>query len=172
MHRDGIRATSVDALAVEAGVTKVTLYRHFGTKSELLEQALEQRHEERHAQLAALLTGAGDSRQGVAAVFDWLHAWFGEPGFRGCAFVQARVEVGDREPRVRQITAQHKAQFAQVLREQFDAAGFADPDELAGQVQLLVEGATVLALVDADAGHARRAQRAAATLLEGAERAS
>jgi AcrR family transcriptional regulator len=172
LHRDGIQATSVDELAAEAGVTKLTLYRHFGSKDELLAQALEQRHEERHAQLVALLAGASHWRQAVAALFDWLYAWSGEPGFRGCAFVQATVEVGNREPRVRQIAAQHKARFGQALREQLDAAGFAEPEELAGQVQLLVEGATALTFIDGDAGHVRRAQRAATTVLEAGERVS
>jgi AcrR family transcriptional regulator len=172
LHRDGIQATSVDELAADAGVTKLTLYRHFGSKDELLAQALEQRHEERHAELETLLASASDWRQSVAALFDWLHAWSGEPGFRGCAFVQATVEAGNRQPRVRQIAAQHKARFAQALRQQLDAAGFAEPEELAGQVQLLVEGATALTFIDGDAGHARRAQRAATTLLEAAERVS
>ena len=169
MHRDGIQSTSVDELAADAGVSKLTLYRHFGSKDELLAQALEQRHEDRHAQLVALLNDAVDGKQAVGALFDWLHAWLSEPEFRGCAFVQATVEVGGRQPRVREIAAQHKARFAQALRDRLDMAGFGEPEELACQVQLLVEGATALAFVDGNAEHARRGQRAALALLDAAE---
>ncbi len=169
LHLGGIQATSVNELAADAGVTKLTLYRHFGSKSELLAQALEQRHKDRHAELVELLADAADWRQGTLAVFDWLHAWLSEPAFCGCAFVQATVEIGRREPRVRDIAARHKARFGRALCDHLAHAGIEKPEEVAGQLQLLVEGATALACIDGDAEHARRARHAAVALLDAAE---
>ena len=172
MYATGIQATTVDELAEEAGVSKLTLYRHFGSKDALLAEALRQRAEERHAELVAVLSESADWRRGVRAVFDWLHAWLSEDTFRGCAFVQAAVELGERQAAVRAVAARHKERSAEALRSYLRGAGFAQPDELASQLQLLIEGATVLAFLDRSAAHARSAERAAFALLELAERQS
>jgi AcrR family transcriptional regulator len=167
MHRSGIQATSVDELAEAAGVTKVTLYRHFGSKDALLLQGLEQRHARRQAELETVLASTGDDwRAGVLGVFDWLAAWARQPDFHGCAFVQARVEMGARVPQVARVASSHKRAFARALRGHLDRAGVDDAGELSAQLQLLVEGATTLALLDGRAAHFDRARRAAAVLLD------
>ncbi len=88
----------------------------------------------------------------------------------GCAFVQATVEVGNREPLVCEIALRHKARFADALKHHLCDAGFARPEDVASQIQLLAEGATTLAAIGGDAEHARRAERAAMVLLEAAWR--
>jgi AcrR family transcriptional regulator len=169
LYESGIQASSVDELAAAAGVTKITLYRHFGSKDALLLQALGQRHARRQEKLERVLASAGDDwRSGILRVFDWLADWAGEPDFRGCAFVQARIEVGDRLPEVSHIALEHKREFARALLEHLERAGVEGAAEVVAQLQLLVEGATTLALLDGDAGHFRRARRAAAALLAGA----
>jgi AcrR family transcriptional regulator len=170
LHRSGIQATSVDEVAVAAGVTKVTLYRHFGSKDALLLQALGRRHARRQGELERVLAPAhGDSGWGILRVFDWLADWVQQPDFRGCAFVQARVEVGDRVPEVSRIALGHKRAFAGALREHLAREGVEDASGLAAQLQLLIEGATTLALLDGDVVHVNRARRAAATLLDAVE---
>jgi AcrR family transcriptional regulator len=159
----------MDELALEAGVTKVTLYRHFGSKDALLLQALEQRHLRRQSELERVLASAGDDwRAGLLAMFDWLADWVRRPGFRGCAFVQAEVEVGERVADVHLLALRHKREFARALREHLEGTDVDQAAELGAQLQLLVEGATALALLDGDVEHVHRARRAAAVLLDGA----
>jgi AcrR family transcriptional regulator len=170
LHRSGVRATSLEAVAAEAGVTKVTLYRHFGSKDALLVQALERHHARRQAGLERTLSETADDwRSAVLGVFDWLAEWVDRPDFRGCAFIQAYVEVGAGLPEVRDLALRHKRTFAATLRERLESAAIEGAEEVAARLQLLVEGATALALLDGDVAHVQRARSAAADLLDGVE---
>lgn len=141
-YRDGIRATGIDRVIAESGVTKVTFYRHFPSKNELIHTYLAQRHERwmawfsdalgRHAP-AGGLTGLG------AALSEWLH----DKDFRGCAFLNSVGELGDAIPDVIAITRQHKADMTTAIEGLL-------PDspqraELARAAALAVDGAIVQA---------------------------
>jgi len=166
LYRHGINATNVDALASAAGVTKVTLYRHYRSKDALLVDGLRRRHRERHETLTDLLADESVApRERLLCVFDWLGDWFAEEPFRGCAFVQALVEVGRDSDGVRLIAAEHKRAFAAALGGAAERAGAAKPTELAAQLQLLVEGATVVAYATGRLEAALDARAAAETLL-------
>ena len=106
--REGIRATGVDKVIAEAGVTKVTFYRHFPSKDALILAFLDLRHRrwmewfvdalDRHAH--------GHRRPAVvSAIAEWLTA----DSFRGCAFINSVNEIGAELPEVHAITARHKA---------------------------------------------------------------
>lgn len=115
-YREGIRATGIDKVIAEAGVTKVTFYRHFPSKDALVLAFLELRHRrwmdwfvdalDRHA--------AGSRRRVavVAAVEEWLTA----DSFRGCAFINSVNEIGAELPEVYAITARHKADMVAAIK--------------------------------------------------------
>lgn len=88
-YEHGIAATGVDAVVRASGVSKPTLYAHFGDKAGLVQAVLEERHARRRAQLEAAVDGAEDP---VGAVFDWLEGFYGREGTRGCAFLNAAAE--------------------------------------------------------------------------------
>src|SRR5215217_4826375 len=79
-YADGITATGVDTVVRAAGVSKPTLYAHFGSKDELISAVLEARHARRVAELEGV--------QDVLAEFD------AREGARGCAFLNAAAELG------------------------------------------------------------------------------
>ena len=90
-YEAGITATGVDTIAREAGVSKPTLYAHFGSKTELVAAVLTARHERRVADLAAV--------EGPLGVFAYLAAFYAAEGARGCAFLNAAAElVADDAP--------------------------------------------------------------------------
>lgn len=104
-YRDGIRATGVDRLIAESGVAKLTFYRHFPSKNELVLAFLEHRH--RYWMdwfTSALLRHGGDADALVPALAEW----FGDAGYRGCAFINTVGELARELPEVAEVTHRHK----------------------------------------------------------------
>jgi len=97
----------------------------------------------------------------VLAVFDWLHTWFSEPDFRGCAWVNCFGELGS--PAVTRLARDHKAGFRRDLRVLVRAAG--RPASLADHLLLLAEGAITTAAISGSPLPARQAKTAARLLL-------
>jgi hypothetical protein len=93
---------------------------------------------------------------------------FASRGFRGCPFVNAVAELGDPTPAVRAIAVAYKEQRRVWFRDLLNRLGVRDPDGLATQLALLVEGAIAAMLVRGDPTMARAAGEAARTLLSAA----
>src|SRR5919201_3662722 len=93
----GTRAVGVDALAERAGVAKMTLYRHYPSKDELVLAFLRRREE---LWTRSWLEGVvRDHRRAPAerllAIFDLFDGWFRRPGFEACSFTKVLLEHGD-----------------------------------------------------------------------------
>jgi AcrR family transcriptional regulator len=165
-HREGIRAVGVDRIAAEADVGKMTLYRHFATKDDLVVAVLQGRDGPARAALAAAMEHAGDDpRARLLAPFVMLEPWFASRGFRGCPFMNASLELHDPGHPARAVARHHKA----ATRDAFAAAtravdGVDDPDALADQLALLFDGAIAQAQMRDPATVARAALAAAAVL--------
>jgi len=104
-YRDGVRATGIDKVIAEAGVTKVTFYRHFPSKNDLVAAFLDLRHVRWMAWFDEALRRHGNSPQSLVPA---LAEWLGDAGFRGCAFLNTSAELGTTVPEVCAITLQHK----------------------------------------------------------------
>lgn len=104
-YRDGIRGVGVDRIIAEAGVTKVTFYRQYRSKSDLVHAFLEERHQYWMAWITAAVPRHGGGLEGLVGA---LEAWFAEPTFRGCAFINVVGEMGGSEPAFLPIITRHK----------------------------------------------------------------
>lgn len=166
---DGFGSTSVDRIATEAGVTKVTLYRHFPSKRDLVLAVLQDLHQRKMAELVDdLAASSGDPAARLRGVFESVRAWLEATHCAGCTFVRATVEAVNDIPEVAQLAAQHKHARTTVLTELARDSGVRDPELLARQLAVLVEGATTLAMIDGDISHIDDAQSAATVLLNSA----
>lgn len=115
-YGEGIRATGIDRVIAEAQVTKVTFYRHFPSKNDLVLDFLERRHVAWMAWFTeALQRHRPRTASPVAAVVPTLREWFDSPDYRGCAFINAVNEVAALVPGVRDIAARHKAEMVTAL---------------------------------------------------------
>jgi AcrR family transcriptional regulator len=167
-HREGIRAVGVDRIAAEADVGKMTLYRHFATKDDLVVAVLEGRDGPARAALQAAMDHAGDDdpRARLLAPFAMLEPWFASRGFRGCPFMNASLELHDPGHPARAVARRHKAAtrdaFAQAAE---DTPGVIDPQLLADQLALLFDGAIAQAQMRDPATVARAACAAAEALV-------
>jgi len=152
-YTGGFTATGIDMILAEAGVAKMTLYKHFPSKDDLILAVLERRDEQFRGWLFAKMEQAGpDPRGQLLAMFDVLESWFkGEAfkplGFNGCAFIHAAGEFGDLRHPAHQIAAAHKQRIVDHLQKLCEESGAEDPKALAEQLALLKEGAIATAHV-------------------------
>ena len=143
-YREGIRAIGVETIAAEANTTKMTLYRNFPSKDQLVAEWL-------RAHDAAFWQGwntmlqrhPDDPRRQLGAAFELLAKHVAEPGARGCPMANAAVEITQRSHPARKVIEAHKASLRARLRELCQQAGAAHAAQLADQLFLLMEGAQV-----------------------------
>lgn len=167
-YRRGIRAVSVQEAADASGVTKPTMYAHFPTKDALVAaclDAVDTRHFDWFVQSTAKHSANGQAP--ALALYDVLNDWFQGAAFRGCAFINASLEVGGENPPAQVAVLRHKDRTRVWLEELVTASGVVDGrrSTLAAQLMLLMEGAIVTAMVEQDHQAAERAKEAAAALL-------
>ncbi len=168
-YREGIRAVGIDTIIARSGVAKMSLYRNFASKDELVCAYLEDigghfwawwdRVAARHP---------GDPRARLVGLFTSLGHWIGHPKFRGCPFINTAVEFRDPDHPGRALVIAHKRRVRDRLRALAEAAGAADPDRLAAQLQLLMEGAYAGGQTLGSEGTGEAAASAAAVLVDAA----
>jgi AcrR family transcriptional regulator len=170
-YREGIRAIGVDRIAAEAEVGKMTLYRHFATKDDLVVAVLEARDGPALAALTTAIERAGDDpRARLLAPFAMLEPWFTSRGFRGCPFMNAALELHDLDHPARAVAHRHKAMTRDAFAKTAAAAGLtrAKAGALADQLALVFDGAIAQAQMRDPKTVARAPRRAAAALVDAA----
>lgn len=142
-RKHGIRRVGVDAIVEVADTNKMTLYRHFGSKDDLIVECLREIAEEANAAWARLDTDyPGDA---VAKLKAWLRqgGTFGGPDGRGCSIANAAVELAGENKPAREFIARFKHDQRDRLAKLCRDAGAATPDTLADTLSLMLEGARV-----------------------------
>ena len=168
-YKNGFHATGIDAILAESGVAKMTLYKHFKSKDDLILAALELRDTRWMNEFREQLKRRGKTpRQRLLAVFDILEDWFQQDDFRGCMFINAASEYCGLDPRMADLAARHKRLARDVIQNLAQEAGARFPATLADQLSLLVEGAIVMALMEKSPAWASTARNAAQTLINAA----
>lgn len=165
--REGYHATGIDRILAESGVAKMTLYKHFRSKDDLILAVLDTRQQEVLQRLAELRQ-AVPPRQALLASFDGLHQWIHETEFCGCSFINAAAEFQDREHPIHRQAAAFKEGFGEHYRTSLQALGARDIEVLTNQLQFLLEGAMSMAHLQGPAQQALQAKAAAEVLLAAA----
>lgn len=146
-YQKGFHASGVELLAKQAGITKRTLYAHFGNKEGLIEAVLHYRHQ----QFMTLLLEKFDkndrynAKAVVTLYLQFLSEWIASDNFYGCLFINASAEFSDPRSLPYQQAKQHKTAVRQFLFNQFEAVGAKRPQQTADQLFLLGEGLIVAA---------------------------
>jgi AcrR family transcriptional regulator len=165
-YEEGVHTVGIDRVIERAGVAKATLYSAFGSKDELIRAYLLARHAARQERMTRKLARYDSPRERLLGVFDVLGESFAEPGFRGCAFVNASAETRPGSA-VEEVSDESRAWVRSLFTELGRAAGAIDPGRLARQLALLYDGATVSARMDRDPTAAAAARTVAAALIDG-----
>lgn len=165
-YAEGVRAVGIDRIIAESEVAKMTLYNHFASKDDLILAVLMYREEQfsstfdksikRHVKKGSTL---------LEAFFAALKDWFRSPGFRGCSFINAAVELADSEHPASQFSSAHKERFHELVKEILVESEGAKAADLAPAVSLIVEGAIVTAVMQGSPDAADVARSAALSLI-------
>ena len=141
-YREGIRAVGVDTIVARSGVAKMSLYRSFPSKDDLVAAFLEAADRRYWAWWDRVVARhPGDPRAQLLALFRAVAKRVRSPDYRGCPFVNTATEFPDAGHPGRVIALANKRELRARLRGLAAAAGARDPDRLAGQLQLLLDGA-------------------------------
>jgi AcrR family transcriptional regulator len=142
-YQNGIRAVSVDAIAEEAGTTKVTFYRVFESKDDLIVQVLEEQSRRFWQWWDEIVAEKpGEPRKQIEELIArFRDEIIGDDACRGCAVANAAVEIVDEDHPARAVIKKHKLEIAQRLRDLCRAMGARQPDVLGDALSLLYSGA-------------------------------
>jgi len=164
--RNGVQAVGIDAVISHSGVARQTLYRHFGSKEDLVLAFLERRDElwTRRWLEAEVLERATDPAGRLLAIFDVFDGWFRRRDFEGCSFINLMLEHPDPAGAVHRASVSYLAAIRGFLEDLAREAGIAGAQDFAREWHILMKG-SIVAAAEGDRDAARRAQRLGALLL-------
>jgi AcrR family transcriptional regulator len=166
-YAHGPRGVGVDTVVAESGVAKATLYKHFPHKDDLVVAYLDRVDQEWFGALRAAARQAGNPREQLVAMFDALSSAWRREGYHGCAFINAAAESTTGSD-VHARTVEHKAVVRAWVTDLGRRAGAADPEQLARQLTLLLDGGLASGVLDADPATPEAAKSAARLLVDAA----
>ena len=141
-YAEGINTVGVGRIVEEADVTLATFYRHFPKKQDLILAYLQRVHDDFASRAAAAKEAAEEPGDVLRSIGTNITAQLLEPGFRGCAFINAASEFEDPDGPVLRAVLAHRAWFYALVRDAFASAGHSQPDLAAGHYVMLRDGAT------------------------------
>jgi AcrR family transcriptional regulator len=142
-YAQGLRAVSAEKIIAQVGITKVTFYRHFPTKDDLIVAYLERRAKWERDAIAHARQSADDVPDVFRIIAEAIGAESCSPGFRGCPFINAAAEYADPEHPVRRVVDAHRRWFKQTIQDLLDEINVPDPAPAADQLVMLRDGAMV-----------------------------
>lgn len=163
---EGVRVVGVERLVKESDVSRLTFYRQFPSKDDLVVAYLTRRSAiEQHRIAGFRADRPGDPRAVMRDIVAAMRADFSAPGFRGCPFINVAAEFADGGSPVRQAVADHREWYRETMRQLASEIGAVDPEAAADDLVLLRDGAMVSGyLADAD-GAAAALTRAGRTVV-------
>ncbi|WP_433709594.1 TetR/AcrR family transcriptional regulator [Nocardia sp. CA-084685] len=163
-YEKGVHAVGVNEIAAHAHASKLSIYRYFPSKTELVESMLKEHSDRIHAWLLRKTADAHEGQERVLSVFDLLIAWFAQPGYRGCTVVNTVTDTR-ADPAISAIARRHLARYRKMLETRLIEAGITSPEALARQLLLLIEGASVVSTIEESSDSGADARLAAEHLL-------
>jgi len=167
-QRSGFHAVGLDAILAEVGVTKTTFYNHFPSKDALIQETLEWKDRWWQETFREVLRKhGGDTPRGqLLAIFDALDDFFSCGGFNGCFFVNVALQYPAMHSPAHQAAAAHKRAMEDIIRELAGYAGSGDPQALARELSLVMEGYYVTRQVTGSTEVGEVASRVAQRMIE------
>jgi len=170
--KNGYHATGIDTILAEAGVAKKTLYTHFRTKDELILAALRKHDSEfRNNFMKSVEELVDTPEERLLAIFDVAKDWFSDNKFYGCMFINAVGEYSEQNSAIREVCKEFKRLMRGYIKTLAEQAKLKDPEIIASELALLLEGSIVTAQVSEDNEKvADTAKRIAKILIENSKK--
>ena len=162
-QENGFHATGIDAILSRAGVAKMTLYRNFASKDDLITAVLRLKSRKIMAWLEGEIErrAKAGNEQEIEALFDAYGDWFETETFKGCLFTKAALEFTDPRHPAHKAAATHTRKLFSLI----ETITPASTTYNAEHILLLLNGAlTIAATTGAGRAPADRAKQAATKL--------
>lgn len=167
----GFHQTGIDLIMKESGVSKTTMYKYFKTKEDLILEILQRRS----VILKSALINSIEMEQAkhpnqplhtyIPMIFDATEEWIKSGEFYGCNFVRASSEYSVGNDCIRKYAVQHKSEIQAYIRSLLADHPTDTPEDLAGQITLILDGAIVSAQVRDDKNAVQKAKTILAAIL-------
>jgi AcrR family transcriptional regulator len=165
-YQHGYRAIGVDTIAAESGVGKMTLYRHYPSKDDLIVAYLKDHDDFFWNRFEQLTKDAPTAREKLLAFFEALQNYVKTPACHGCPFINVATEYPEVDHPGHQIAIEHKQRVRKRFRSLAQEAGAPNPDMLADQLFLLMDGAYMAARMFGTKNPGSHVAAAAKTLID------
>jgi AcrR family transcriptional regulator len=140
-YRESIRSVGVETIVKQAGVAKISLYRSFDSKDDLIVAYLENRHADYWRKVDRILAAKANPRAKLRALIDYVAGRATTPGYRGCPFINYAAEFPEPSHPGHRIVGENKREMRRRLADLTKAMGARRPAQLADALFLLIEGA-------------------------------
>lgn len=167
-YQNGYRAIGVDTIAAESGIGKMTLYRHYPSKDELIVAYLKDSDRLFWQNFEAITQGSPGAREKILAFFEALQEYVTTPACYGCPFLNVATEYPDAAYPGHQVAIAHKQSVRERFRQLAGEAGARQPEILADQLFLLMDGAYMAARMFGPENPAAHVAGAAQVLIDAA----
>ena len=170
-HTRGINSTGVDTIVAVAGTTKMTLYKYFASKEDLILEVLQKSQLDFQTWLSDKLNSTSKKpNDNIQQLFNYVEEWVNSPAFIGVGFIKASAEFPNEENPIHQLSHQQSREFRQFISKLAKQASIKDADGLALQLSLLFEGAMQAEQMKRGSGAIKYAKKAAKILINGASK--
>ena len=166
-YREGVRAVGIQRVIDEAGIAKASLYAHYASKDDLVAACMDKRMQAiRAAVESALAAAPADPRARLLALFDFQRQAVAAPDFHGCPVQKTHAELADCDHPAKRVTAAYRQWMLDLFRGLVKEAGLTSPEQVAGTLIVLYDGAIATTMVDRDPNATRNARWAAEQIID------
>jgi len=167
-YQNGYRAIGVDTIAAESGIGKMTLYRHYPSKDDLIAAYLEDSNEQFWNNFEEITKDAPTAREKLLAFFQGLQEYVTTPACYGCPFLNIATEYPETDYPGHQVAIEHKQSVRMRFHQLAEETGAKKPDILADQLFLLMDGAYMASRMFGAKNPAAHVAEAARVLIDSA----
>ena len=141
----GYHSVGIDRIIAEASIAKMTLYKHFPSKENLIEETLKNRDTDLRTSILAAVESHQNPTEKLKSIFDWYAHWFGSNDFHGCMFIKAAEEFPDTSPNIVAVSQAHKRWLTELIKSLLIDIGSKNESLLASHIMVILDGLTVSA---------------------------
>lgn len=166
-YQKGIQHVGINQVIAASGVAKRTLYRWFSSKDQLIEEVMKYRAAQWLCWFENAVADRGNTpKERLLATFDVLQAWYAEPDFRGCPFINAVLEIADASHPAHQVSVKLREAIRTYIMQLASQAGVREPESFSQQYLLLIGGASLMATIEGNPTGAQFARNALSILID------
>jgi len=144
-YQHGYRAVGVDTIAAESGIGKMTLYRHYPSKDDLIVAYIQDSNKVFWNNFEQITKEAPTPREKLLAFFEALQDYVATPACYGCPFLNVATEYPEADYPGHQVAIEHKLSVRARFNQLAEEAGARQPEALANALFLLMDGAYMAA---------------------------